>query len=161
MLATALDPTFSVTALRDDEARRLSHALARALPHVTAAARKIELAVARHGDRRHVTYWREEGDWVRGVILDDSYDLERHSWGRAGFFVGTRLYALTDGRLVQVRRFGAFAPGETSRWSVCAPGTSLPLPSGLNPSVDAYIVTPREAVSLYDFPQVLLGLAHD
>src|SRR5262249_49766120 len=63
MLATALDPTLSVTALRDDEARRLSYAIAVALPGIGAVARRIELAVARDGDRRHVTYWRASGDW--------------------------------------------------------------------------------------------------
>jgi len=152
-----------LSAIRDAEADRLQRAVGSALPWLRRAARPIERAASYRTDdhRRESFAWRRGVMTIRGVIVDDSYDLESHGGGRAGFYVGTRLYLLVDGRFVQVRRYGSFTTvaGSVCSWSICAPGSSIPVGIDDDPDVDGYVLSPREVVSLYDLAPVVFALA--
>ena len=151
-----------LSAIRDAEAERLHRVVRSALPYLERAARPIERAASYRTDdhRQDSVVWRRGLAPLRGLIVDDSYDLESHGRGRSGFYVGTRLYLLVDGRFVQVRRFGSWTtePGSTCSWSICAPGTSIGCGTDDDPDVDPYVLAPREVVSLYDLAPVVFAL---
>jgi hypothetical protein len=152
-----------LSAIRDAEAERLHRAVRSALPCLQRAARPVERAASyRTGNRRRVSVvWRQGLTPVRGIVVDDSYELESRDAGRSGFYVGTRLYLLVDGRFVQVRRFGSWTtePGSSCSWSICAPGTSIASGGDQDPEVDGYVLSPREVVNLYDLAPVVFALA--
>ena len=152
-----------LSAIRDGEAERLHRVVRSALPRLERAARPIERAASYRTDdhRRDSVMWRRGLAPLRGIIVDDSYDLESHGGGRSGFYVGTRLYLLVDGRFVQARRFGSWTtePGSICSWSICAPGTSIVCGVDDDPDVDPYVLAPREVVNLYDLGPVVFALA--
>jgi len=130
---------------RDAETAVLERAIAAAKPALRALASRIRKRDYQTGGRDglHPVSEHEDHD-ERGVVLIDRWGRRSDSTGNRGSFTGRRLYLLSDGQLAVVEREGSW-----SHWQ----GEAAEYETTLS------ILTPREAMDVWDLEEALEGLA--